>query len=150
MGQRRTSRKAWALALGAIVTPKGVRFRVWAPRASSLSLRIVGGSDDLPMAAEKNGFFSLFVKGLGPGARYLYVLDEAYARPDPASRFQPEGVHGPSEVIDPDAFPWEDHDWKGIALEEMILYEIHTGTFTREGSFEAIIPFSIISSMTWE
>jgi maltooligosyltrehalose trehalohydrolase len=92
------------------------------------------------MIPEKNGFHTLFMKGLGPGARYLYVLDGEYARPDPVSRFQPEGVHGPSEVIDPNHFPWEDNDWKGIDLEEMIVYEIHTGTFTREGSFEAIIP----------
>ena len=140
MERRRTSRKNWALDLGANVTPKRVRFRVWAPRASSLSLRIVGESNDLPMIPEKNGFYVLFVKGLGPGARYLYVLDGEYARPDPVSRFQPEGVHGPSEVIDPNTFPWGDHDWKGVPLEEMIIYEIHTGTFTREGSFEAIIP----------
>jgi maltooligosyltrehalose trehalohydrolase len=130
----------WNLGLGATVVKTGVRFRVWAPRASSLSLRVVGESNDLPMIPEKNGFYTLFVKGLGPGARYLYVLDEEYARPDPVSRFQPEGVHGPSEVIDPNDFPWEDQDWNGIPLKEMILYEIHTGTFTREGSFEAIIP----------
>jgi len=140
MERRRTSRKTWALDLGANVTPKGVRFRVWAPRASSLSLRVVGESNDFPMIPEKNGFYTLFVKGLVPGARYLYLLDGEYARPDPVSRFQPEGVHGPSEVIDPNTFPWEDQDWKGMSLEEMILYEIHTGTFTREGSFEAIIP----------
>jgi maltooligosyltrehalose trehalohydrolase len=141
MGQWRTSRKTWVLELGASVTPKGIRFKVWAPRASSLSLRVKGESNDLPMIPEKNGFYTLFVNGLGPGARYLYVLDGEYARPDPVSRFQPEGVHGPSEVIDQDDFPWEDHDWKGMPLEDMIIYEIHTGTFTREGSFEAIIPF---------
>src|SRR4030065_2279218 len=140
MERRRTSRKTWALDVGVTVTPKGVRFRVWAPRASSLSVRVVGESNDLPMIPEKNGFHTLFVKGLGPGARYLYVLDGEYARPDPVSRFQPEGVHGPSEVIDPNVFPWGDRDWKGIPLEEMILYEIHTGTFTREGTFEGIIP----------
>jgi maltooligosyltrehalose trehalohydrolase len=131
----------WNLGLGATVVKTGVRFRVWAPRASSLSLRVKGESNDLPMIPEKNGFHALFVKGLGPGSRYLYVLDGEYARPDPVSRFQPEGVHGPSEVIDPDDFPWEDHDWKGMPLEDMIIYEIHTGTFTREESFEAIIPF---------
>jgi len=140
MERRRTSRKTWRLDLGASVTPKGVRFRIWAPRASSLSLRVVGESNDFPMIPEENGFYTLFVKGLGPGARYFYVLEGEYARPDPASRFQPEGVHGPSEVIDPNRFPWEDHDWRGMPLEEMIVYELHTGTFTREGSFEAIIP----------
>jgi len=140
MERRRTSRKPWALDLGATVTPKGAQFKVWAPRASSLSLRVVGESNDLPMIPEKNGFYTLFVKGLEPGARYLYVLDGGYERPDPVSRFQPEGVHGPSEVIDPNTFPWEDRDWEGMPLEELIVYEIHTGTFTREGSFVAIIP----------
>jgi maltooligosyltrehalose trehalohydrolase len=140
MERQRTSRKTWALDLGANFTPKGVRFRVWAPRASSLSLRVVGESNDLPMIPEEKGFYILFVKGLGPGARYFYVLEGEYTRPDPVSRFQPEGVHGPSEVIDPNTFPWEDHDWQGMSLEEMIVYELHTGTFTREGSFEAIIP----------
>jgi maltooligosyltrehalose trehalohydrolase len=134
------AKTGWNLGLGATVVKTGVRFRVWAPRTSSLSLRVVGGSNDLPMIPEKNGFYTLFVKGLGPGTRYLYVLDGEYARPDPASRFQPDGVHGPSEVVDPDDFLWEDHDWKGMPVEEIIVYEIHTGTFTREGSFEAIIP----------
>ncbi|MGQ9647295.1 MAG: malto-oligosyltrehalose trehalohydrolase [Thermodesulfobacteriota bacterium] len=137
--RRKRSRKPWGLDLGATVTPKGVRFRVWAPRASSLSLRVVGCSNDLSMIPEENGFYSLFVKDLGAGARYFYVLEGEYTRPDPVSRFQPEGVHGPSEVIDPDDFPWEDHNWKGVPLEEMIIYEIHTGTYTREGTFEAII-----------
>jgi len=140
VARQRMSFKSWKLQLGADISKDGVRFRVWAPRVSSLSLRVLGESNDLPMIPETNGFYTLFVKGLGPGARYLYVLDEAYARPDPVSRFQPEGVHGPSEVIDPSLFSWEDHDWKGMSLEEMILYEIHTGAFTREGSFEAIIP----------
>jgi maltooligosyltrehalose trehalohydrolase len=140
MASKRMSSKSWKLQLGADISKDGVRFRVWAPRVSSLSLRVLGKPDDLPMIAEEKDFYTLFVKDLEPGARYLYVLDGEYTRPDPVSRFQPEGVHGPSELIDPNDFPWQDRDWKGMSLEEMIFYEIHTGTFTREGSFEAIIP----------
>jgi maltooligosyltrehalose trehalohydrolase len=89
--------------------------------------------------AEK-GYFTAYVKDLGGRKRYSYLLNGVLQRPDPVSRFQPEGVHGPSEVIDPDAFQWEDQGWKGVPLDELIVYEIHTGTFTREGTFEAIVP----------
>jgi len=87
------------------------------------------------MNPEKNGYFTTLVNGLGPGTRYFYFLNGDQQRPDPVSRYQPEGVHSPSEVIDPNEFKWEDQDWKGIPLEEMILYEIHTGTFTPEGTW---------------
>ncbi len=133
--------QSWALDLGATVFEGGVRFRVWAPAASSVSLVIVDDEKTLPMESEERGYFSTFVPGLKPGRRYRYLLDDDRLRPDPVSRFQPEGVHGPSEVVDPLAFKWEDRNWEGIPLDEMILYEIHTGTFTREGTFEAIIPF---------
>jgi len=136
-----TSKKSWTLELGANFSKGGVRFRVWAPKVSSISLRIIGEPRDISMDPEKNGYFSTFVNGLGTGRRYFYFLNGDQKRPDPVSRSQPEGVHGPSEVIDPNEFKWEDQDWKGIPLEEMILYEIHTGTFTQEGTFEAIIPF---------
>jgi maltooligosyltrehalose trehalohydrolase len=74
-----------------------------------------------------------------PGQRYSLVLDDAKERPDPVSRSQPEGVHGPSEIIDSDAFVWSDRDWKGLDLDHYIIYELHTGTFTREGTFEGVI-----------
>jgi maltooligosyltrehalose trehalohydrolase len=131
----------WTLELGATVSPKGVRFKVWAPNPSSLSLKVAGDSKEFSMTPEGNGFFSTFVKGLAPGVKYSYLLNGDRPRPDPVSRFQPEGVHGPSEVIDSNLFQWEDQDWKGTSLEEMILYEIHTGVFTPEGTFEGIIPF---------
>jgi len=130
----------WTLELGATVSPKGVRFKVWAPNPSSLSLKVAGDSKEFSMTPEGNGFFSTFVKGLAPGVKYSYLLNGDRPRPDPVSRFQPEGVHGPSEVVDPTLFQWEDQDWRGIPLETMILYEIHTGTFTPEGTFEGIIP----------
>ncbi len=76
---------------------------------------------------------------LGPGARYLYVLDGERERPDPASRAQPDGVHGPSEVVDTGAFAWTDEGWRGLALRNMVIYELHVGAFTPEGTFDAII-----------
>ncbi len=135
----RSRGKLWKLVTGADFSGERVAFRVWAPRANSVRLKIeeVG---DVSMNPEEKGYFSCRVKGLEPGARYFYVLDRNEPRPDPVSRFQPHGVHGPSEVIDPNAFSWEDSAWKGIPLEDMILYEIHTGTFTPEGTFEAMIP----------
>jgi maltooligosyltrehalose trehalohydrolase len=133
--------ESWALDLGASVSEGGVRFRVWASKVSSVSLVIIGEKDPYPMKAEDKGYFSTFIQGLEPGRRYCYLLNEGQPRPDPVSRFQIEGVHGPSEVINPSEFEWKDQDWKGIPLEAMILYEIHTGTFTNEGTFEAIIPF---------
>jgi len=136
-----TTAKSWALDLGASVSEGGVRFRVWAPKASSVSLVILGDKETFLMNTEDRGYFSTFIQGLEPGKSYCYLLNEDQARPDPVSRSQPDGVHGASEVVDPSLFKWEDQDWKGISLDEMILYEIHTGTFTNEGTFEAIIPF---------
>jgi maltooligosyltrehalose trehalohydrolase len=141
MKKKKTSANIWALDLGANVTYQGVRFRVWAPKAFSVSLRVIGESgDDLPMSQEAKGYYSAFWVNGKAGARYYYVLNGVQARPDPASRFQPGGVHDPSEVVDPGEFKWEDQDWKGVPLEEMIVYEIHTGAFTQEGTFEAVIP----------
>lgn len=75
-----------------------------------------------------------------PGTSYIYRLDDERERPDPASRFQPEGVHGPSQVVDPHEFRWDDGDWKGTPLKDYIVYELHVGTFTPEGTFDAVIP----------
>jgi maltooligosyltrehalose trehalohydrolase len=100
----------------------------------------MGDKEPYPMSPEDRGYFSTFLPGLEPGRKYCYLLNEDQPRPDPVSRSQPEGVHGPSEIVDPGQFKWEDQGWNGIPLEEMIIYEIHTGTFTQEGTFEAIIP----------
>jgi maltooligosyltrehalose trehalohydrolase len=134
-------REIWTLELGAGILNEGVHFKVWAPRAERLSLRVEGKSRDILMVPEEKGYFTVFARDLAPGTKYFYLLDGDRARPDPVSRYQPEGVHGPSEVIDPRAFEWQDHSWRGIPLEEMIIYEIHVGTFTPEGTFGAILPF---------
>lgn len=91
----------------------------------------------VPMQKRGDGYFEALVKEAGPGTRYLYALDGELERPDPASAYQPEGVHGPSAVVDHRAFAWEDSGWKGPSLDEYIIYELHVGTFTSEGTFEA-------------
>lgn len=131
-----------AFDFGALPGPGGVRFRVWAPRCRHVEVRVVGpvspGFADL--APGPDGVFERVRPGLDAGARYLYRLDGGAERPDPVSRSQPEGVHGPSEVVDPAAFPWTDAAWRGVPLRELRLYELHVGTFTAEGTFDAVIP----------
>ena len=86
-----------------------------------------------------DGYYRATVKTLQPGSEYLYQLDAERELPDPASRFQARGVHGPSQIVDLEAFNWTDHSWKGISLERSIFYELHVGTFTPEGTFDAVI-----------
>jgi len=117
----------------------GVRFRLWAPNAKRIGLKLEGRADLLDMDKGEDGWFSLDMPGIGAGARYQFVLEDGTAVADPASRFQPEDVNGPSEVIDPDAFTWTDRSWQGRPWEEMIIYELHLGTFTQEGTYRAAI-----------
>jgi maltooligosyltrehalose trehalohydrolase len=131
----------WQLQFGANVQASGVQFRLWAPRLQSV--RVAIGDDPsrfLSMRTKGDGEFAVFAEGLQAGADYQYVIGDGKRRPDPVSRWQPRGVHGPSRVVDPAAFSWSDQDWRGIPLEDFILYELHTGTFTEEGTFDAIIP----------
>jgi maltooligosyltrehalose trehalohydrolase len=125
-----------ATSLGDNVT----RVCVWAPRAGRVDLHVVAPHDRIiPLEPREHGYHEARVEGFGPGGRYFFRLDGDKARPDPASRFQPEGVHGPSEVIDP-RFDWQDAGWFGLPLEQYVIYELHVGTFTPEGAFDAIIP----------
>ncbi len=117
------------------------RFLVWAPFAQSVAVHLVAPSERVePLRALASGYYGGTIANVGPGARYFFRLDGAKERPDPASRFQPEGVHGPSEVVSPDDFPWVDGGWFGRPLREYVIYELHVGTYTREGTFDAIIP----------
>ena len=127
--------------LGAVpLEGRRCRFRVWAPRASKVELRLLGPPERLAtLTPAAGGYFELEPDDVGPGALYTYLLDGAKERPDPASRFQPQGVHGPSQVVDPQ-FAWDDQGWAGLPLHDYILYEMHVGTFTPEGTFDAIIP----------
>jgi maltooligosyltrehalose trehalohydrolase len=133
---------AFGLDFGAMPRADGVVFRVWAPCRERIEVRVVapGAGAVVPLARDAGGVFEGAIAGLGPGARYVYRLDGGAERPDPVSRSQPEGVHGPSEVVDPAAFPWTDAGWRGVPLRELRLYELHVGTFTAEGTFEAAIP----------
>ncbi len=117
---------------------EGTRFRVWAPEATRVELVIeAGAGPPAPMAPTREGWFELTHPAAGPGTRYRFLVNGAGPFPDPASRFQPTGVHGPSEVVDPAAYPWADADWTGVPLERLVLYELHVGTFTPEGTFRA-------------
>ena len=134
------SDRDWEPTLGAILQANDhCRFRLWAPKARNVEVDLQEGQR-VPLEAVENGYFEAVVENAGPGTRYLYHLDGGDGRPDPASRFQPEGVHGPSMVIDR-RFSWTDEGWTGIPLEQHILYELHVGTFTPEGTFDAVIPW---------
>jgi len=115
-------------------------FQVWAPRAAKVEVHLVGPEDRyVPLSPAGRGYHHGRLDGVSPGSRYFYRLDGKVERPDPASRHQPEDVHGPSQVVDPD-FPWEDQDWFGLPLKDFIIYELHVGAFTPAGTFEAVIP----------
>jgi maltooligosyltrehalose trehalohydrolase len=116
------------------------RFRVWAPLSAEVQLHILCPGDRvLPMARKGAGYHQTIVEDLSPRARYKYRLANGREFPDPASRHQPEGVHGPSEAVDAH-FNWQDQQWFGLPIEDYIIYELHVGTFTPEGTFEAVIP----------
>lgn len=121
--------------VGAEIVKGGTSFRVWAPARAKMEVVLESGTAKLER--ESGGYFSGIVPGVGAGFLYRFRLGDGEAFPDPASRFQPEGPHGPSQVIDPSAFRWTDSAWKGCSLEGQIIYEMHVGTFTREGTWEA-------------
>jgi maltooligosyltrehalose trehalohydrolase len=132
----------WKLDFGARPLADGsTQFRVWAPRARSVSVRMLGNSErTIAMQRSDEDTFEAIVQDCAPGTDYLYVIDDERERPDPVSRWQPQGVHSPSRVYDSKSFSWTDEAWRGIALKDFVIYELHTGTFTPEGTFEAIIP----------
>jgi maltooligosyltrehalose trehalohydrolase len=129
-------------AYGARPQDGATRFVVWAPRAHELSVRVRTGSaaGDYQLERRSNGIFSAMVSGVKAGDDYTYRIDGGPERPDPASRWQPYGVHGASRVVDPDAFGWTDGAWRGIEMADYLIYEMHVGTFTPEGTFDAVIP----------
>jgi maltooligosyltrehalose trehalohydrolase len=112
----------------------GIRFRLWAPGEKRVDLIVDGRDDPLVMTPAANGFFETFVKGLGPGVRYRFAISNGRQVPDPASRFQPEDVNGPSEAIDPSAYLWRE-SWEGREWNDIVLYELHVGAFSPEGTF---------------
>jgi len=117
------------------------RFRVWAPFRNSVVVRLEGKNQRelMALSPEERGYWSAEIPGACPGDSYVILLDDDLVRPDPASRYQPDTVHGPSEVVDT-SYPWSDGSWANLPLEDLIFYEIHPGTFTPQGTLRAIIP----------
>ena len=133
---------AWLPKVGAVVNRAGgTTFRVWAPvvRRVDIAIDRGGAIDERELTREADGTFVATLADVGPGVRYGYRLDGDGPFPDPASRFQPDGVHGASLTVDPDAFHWTDDGWTGVPLSDLIIYELHVGTFTRDGTFAAVI-----------
>ncbi|HET7896339.1 MAG TPA: alpha-amylase family glycosyl hydrolase, partial [Flavisolibacter sp.] len=127
--------------LGRKEKKKQVRFSVWAPLKKKMLLHLVYPENRmLEMTKEADGYWQVSVDDLPQNARYFFQPDDENDVPDPRSHYQPEGVHGPSQIIDHQTYQWQDNGWKGIPLQDLILYELHVGTFTPEGTFEAIIP----------
>ena len=128
--------------LGATYVGSGrCHFLVWAPGAERVELQIVSSGDRcVPLERAGRGYHRAVVDNVEPGILYRFRLNGQKERPDPASRYQPEGVHGPSQVVDLSTFPWNDGHWSGLKLEDYVVYELHVGTFTAEGTFDAIVP----------
>jgi maltooligosyltrehalose trehalohydrolase len=134
----------WTLERGAsLLSDNSVSFSVWAPNATHAAVRVASGPAKgdytLAPASGERGVFVALVPNAGVDADYWFLIDGTPI-PDPVSRWQPKGVHQASRVVDPRAFAWSDREWKGIAMQDLIIYELHVGTFTREGTFAAIIP----------
>jgi maltooligosyltrehalose trehalohydrolase len=131
-------KRAFDMPFGAAWNGQGARFRLWAPGARTVELELQGGRTRVPMERAEDGFVELRLTDVRPGDRYAYRIDGEITVPDPASRHQPEDVHGPSELIDPASFDWSDDAWRGRPWEEAVIYELHVGSFTEEGSFAGI------------
>jgi len=128
----------WRLRIGASIVAGGVEFRVWAPHAARVDVDVEGGSL-APLADAGEGVWAGVFPGMGAGARYRYCIDGGASFPDPCSRSQPDGPHEASQVVDPASFRWTDRAWRGIAMPGLVIYELHVGTYTPEGTFDAII-----------
>jgi maltooligosyltrehalose trehalohydrolase len=131
-------RRARRMPFGAEARDDGLtRFRLWAPGARSVALWLEEHRRTLPMLRDVEGWAELATRDAPPGTRYRFQIDGELLVPDPASRFQPNDVHGPSEVVDPLAYGWSDAGWTGLPAERLVFYELHVGTFTRAGTFKA-------------
>ena len=134
-GAALTARRA--LTWGAHLGPEGARFRIWAPAQQTVRLRL--GDRDHPMRRDDEGWFETTVAGAAAGAAYGFVLDDGRMVPDPASRAQTGDVHGPSRLVDASAFRWQHSDWRSRPWAEAVIYELHVGAFTPEGTFRAAV-----------
>jgi maltooligosyltrehalose trehalohydrolase len=130
---------AWQLDLGARVIPEGVRFRVWAPKPTRVEVVLNGGGLPRSLSQEMNGYWSGSIHDAEEGMTYQYRLEGTQLCPDPCSRFQPEGPHGPSQIVNPSTYQWHDGGWKGVRMHGQVIYELHIGTFTPAGTFNSAI-----------
>ena len=124
------------LPIGAELFPEGAHFRVWAPDSGRVAV-IFEDRKRIVLRSEAGGYFSGWAPGAKAGERYRLSLDGRKPLPDPASRFQPEGPHGPSELVDPEEFKWTDARWQGIEHRDAVIYELHVGAFTEAGDWKA-------------
>jgi maltooligosyltrehalose trehalohydrolase len=133
-------KRSCSMPFGAEVSRDGsVRFRLWAPQARRVELCLENGrTQRLALAELEGGWFELSTGEASPGTHYRFQIDGDVKVPDPASRFQPFDVHGPSEVVNPGGFDWQDDDWIGRPWEEAVIYELHVGAFTPEGAFHGV------------
>ncbi|MBV9169654.1 MAG: malto-oligosyltrehalose trehalohydrolase [Chloroflexi bacterium] len=127
----------WQMDMGATPSDGSTVFRVWAPAATSVDV-VVDGTPN-PMQRERDGLWCASVRDATPESSYRFRLNGADAFPDPYSRSQPDGVHGPSQVVDPRAFEWHDSGWRGLDIDGLVIYQCHVGTATPEGTFDALI-----------
>ncbi|MCP6761167.1 MAG: malto-oligosyltrehalose trehalohydrolase [Fischerella sp. CENA71] len=117
------------------------KFTLWAPLEGDVAVHLVAPDEKIiPLQKDERGYWQGTVNNVEPECLYFYQLDGQVDRADPASHSQPQGVHGPSQVVDHSSFAWSDAEWRGIPLEQMVIYELHVTTFTEEGTFESIIP----------
>ena len=131
----------WQPSLGAWIAQNGVQFRVWSPESRSMDVMVRSPETPasvLPLQPSGDGYFTGVFPNIAPGTRYQFRINGGHSYPDPASRFQPDGVHGPSQVVDPSLFHWTDANWTGLRMEDLILYELHVGTFTPAGTFNGV------------
>ncbi len=113
-------------------------FRIWAPKAKELSLKIISPQESLiNLHKDEFDYWSIVINNVSPGTRYYFKINNSDEKPDPASNFQPDGVHKASATVNHSLFKWDDKNWKGLELKDYIIYEIHTGTFTEEGTFKS-------------
>lgn len=128
---------AHPIKLGAQVVEGGVRFRVWAPKAERVEVLFETGNTQSLERDDETGYFTGIASDAKPGMTYRYRLNGEKDFPDPCSRFQPEGPHGPSQIVNPSAYHWRDHDWPGVRMAGQVIYELHVGAFTEEGTLDA-------------
>jgi len=136
------SRRRHEMPFGAQVLPDGrARFRLWAPAAKRVDLVLqppAAAERVLPLEARGDGWLELTADQAHTGSRYRFAIDGELLVPDPASRRNPQGVHGASEVVDPESFDWTDGDWRARPWQESVVYELHVGTFTPAGTFAGV------------